>query len=191
MDPPMITRAPVAVLAVLPGAAVVASVLPMAGCGRSAAFGAPVPASAVGRLIAIARRAAARDGGPRPEWITAVVATGARALAALPPRQRAALVFGTPMTGTRRRSRTCPGAAPARSRARSRAAWPTGIVAGDGHSALSSGPRSITSALSVRVVPDSPTGTGSARLLTGPQGARDINVLSAGFRFSQSVTAQR
>ncbi len=94
MHPPMITRPPVPVLAVLAGAAVLASVPPMAGCGRSrAAVGVPVPASAVGRLTAIARRAAARNGGPHLGWMTAVVTTGAQALAPLPPRQRAALVL--------------------------------------------------------------------------------------------------
>jgi hypothetical protein len=74
MYPPMIARPPVPVLAVLAGGVVLASVPPMAGCGRSrAARGAPVPASAIGlltaigRLTAIARRAAGGNGEPRQE----------------------------------------------------------------------------------------------------------------------------
>src|SRR5215470_18212712 len=57
MYPPMIAHPPVPVLAVLAGGVALASVPAMAGCGRSrAARGAPVPASAIGRLTAIARR---------------------------------------------------------------------------------------------------------------------------------------
>jgi hypothetical protein len=68
MYPPMIARPPVPVLAVLAGAVVLASVPPLAGCGRSrAACAAPVPASAIGRLTAIARRAVAGNGEPRQE----------------------------------------------------------------------------------------------------------------------------
>lgn len=94
MDPPMITGPPVPALAVLPGAAVLASVPPMAICGRSsAALRVPVPALAADRLTAIARRAAAGNDGPHPERMTAVVTAYATALAALPPRQPAALVL--------------------------------------------------------------------------------------------------
>jgi len=68
MFPPMIARPPVPLVAVLAGGVVLASVPPIAGCGRSrAARGAPVPASAIVRLTAIARRAAAGNGEPRQE----------------------------------------------------------------------------------------------------------------------------
>jgi Sigma-70, region 4 len=94
MYPRMITRSPVPVLAVVAGAPVLASVPPMAGCGRSpAARGVPVPAWVIGPLTAIARRAAGCHGDPHPRWVTAVGATGAKALAALPRRQRAAVVL--------------------------------------------------------------------------------------------------
>jgi hypothetical protein len=69
MDPSVITRPLVPVLAVVAGAAVLAPVPPMAGRGRAAAArGAPVPASAVGWLTAVARRATARNGKWRPGW---------------------------------------------------------------------------------------------------------------------------
>lgn len=74
------------VRAVLAGAVVTASVLAAVGCGRtSAAAGAPVPASAIGRLTAIAHRAATINGDPAPAWITAVVTTHANALTSATP----------------------------------------------------------------------------------------------------------
>jgi len=61
MYPPMIACPPVPVLAILAGAVVLASVPRMAGCARSrAAPGAPVTASGMGRLTAIARRGTQR-----------------------------------------------------------------------------------------------------------------------------------
>src|SRR5262249_26568332 len=81
MDPPMIPGPPVPALAVLPGAAVLASVPPMAICGRSrAALRVPVPALAADRLTAIARPAAAGNDGPHSERMTA----GATASCATP-----------------------------------------------------------------------------------------------------------
>lgn len=66
-------------------AAVVTAVL-AAGCGRApAAAGTPVPASAIGRLTAIAHRAAVRNGDPGPAWITAVATTRAKALTSATP----------------------------------------------------------------------------------------------------------
>lgn len=57
MHPPRITRLPVPGLAVLAGAAVLASVLPTAGCGRPAAApGAPGPASAISRPPTLSAR---------------------------------------------------------------------------------------------------------------------------------------
>jgi hypothetical protein len=86
MHPPRITRPPVRGFTVLAGAAIVASVLAAAGCGRSAAApGAPVPASAIPRLTAIARWAAALNGDPHPAWITAVLTTRAKALTSAAP----------------------------------------------------------------------------------------------------------
>jgi hypothetical protein len=74
-------------LAALAGMATLACVLAAAGCGRTPAAagtgyraGAPVPASAIGRLTAIARRAATSNGDPAPAWITAVMTTRAKAL---------------------------------------------------------------------------------------------------------------
>jgi hypothetical protein len=96
MHPLSTTRPPGRVLAVLAGAAAMASVLAgaaamasvlaAAGCGRAlAAGGAPVPASAIGRLTAIAHRAAAINGDPSPAWITAVMITRAKALSSATP----------------------------------------------------------------------------------------------------------
>lgn len=66
--------------------AVVVSMLAMAGCGgHPAASGARVPHSAIVRLTAIARRAAALNGDTHPEWITAVVTTRAKALTSATP----------------------------------------------------------------------------------------------------------
>jgi len=86
MRPLSTTRPPGRVLAVLAGAAAMASVLAAAGCGRAlAAGGAPVPASAIGRLTAIAHRAAAINGDRDPAWITAVMTTRAKALSSATP----------------------------------------------------------------------------------------------------------
>lgn len=80
------TQPPGRVLATLAGAAALVSVLAAAGCGRThAAAGAPVPASAIGRLTAIARRAVAINGDPAPAWITAVMSTRAKALTSASP----------------------------------------------------------------------------------------------------------
>jgi hypothetical protein len=66
--------------------AVVVSLLAVAGCGgHSAASGARVPDSAIARLTAIARRAAAVNDDSHPEWITAVVTTRAKALTSATP----------------------------------------------------------------------------------------------------------
>jgi hypothetical protein len=66
--------------------AVVVSILALAGCGgQSAASGARVPDSAIARLTAIARRAAAVNGDSHPEWITAVATTRAKALTSATP----------------------------------------------------------------------------------------------------------
>jgi hypothetical protein len=74
------------VRAVLAGAVATASVLAAVGCGRTAAAaGAPVPASAIGRLTAIAHRAATINGDPAPAWITAVMTTHAKALTSATP----------------------------------------------------------------------------------------------------------
>jgi hypothetical protein len=80
------TCRPGRVLGALAGAAVVASVLAAAGCGRVAATaGAPVPASAIGRLTAMAGRAATINGDAAPVWITAVLTTRAKALTSATP----------------------------------------------------------------------------------------------------------
>jgi hypothetical protein len=50
-----------------------------------AAAAAPVPASAIGRLTAMARRAATINGDPAPAWITAVMTTRAKALTSATP----------------------------------------------------------------------------------------------------------
>jgi hypothetical protein len=71
---------------VLAGAAALASALTAAGCGQTpAATGVPVPASAIGRLTAIACHAAAINGSRAPAWITAVVTTRAQALTSATP----------------------------------------------------------------------------------------------------------
>ena len=86
MHPLSTARPPRRVPAVLACAAAIASVLAAAGCGRAlAAGGAPVPASAIGRLAAIAHRAATINGDPAPAWITAVVTTRAKALTSATP----------------------------------------------------------------------------------------------------------
>jgi hypothetical protein len=72
--------------AMLAGAAAIASLLAAAGCGQAlAAGGAPVPTSAIGRLTAIAHRAATINGDPAPAWITAVMTTRAKALTSATP----------------------------------------------------------------------------------------------------------
>jgi hypothetical protein len=71
---------------VLAGAAALASALTAAGCGQTpAATGVPVPASAIGRLTAIACHAATINGSRAPAWITAVVTTRAQALTSATP----------------------------------------------------------------------------------------------------------
>jgi hypothetical protein len=86
MHPLSATRPPGRVPAVLAGAAAIASLLAAAGCGQAqAAGGAPVPASAIGRLTAIAHRAATINGDPAPAWITAVMTTRAKALTSATP----------------------------------------------------------------------------------------------------------
>ena len=68
------------------GAAAMTSVLAAAGCGPPpAAAGTQVPASAIGRLTAMAHRAAAINGDSAPAWITAVVTTHAKALTSATP----------------------------------------------------------------------------------------------------------
>jgi hypothetical protein len=85
MHSPSSTRPLGLMLAALAGAAM-ASVLAAAGCGRApAAAGTPVPASAIGRLTAIAHRAATINGDPAPAWITAVTTTRAKALTSATP----------------------------------------------------------------------------------------------------------
>ena len=88
MYPLRATRPPGRVLAALAGAAAMASVLAAAGCEWTPAgtrAGAPVPASAVGRLTAIARRAATINRDPAPAWVTAVVTSRAKALTSATP----------------------------------------------------------------------------------------------------------
>jgi hypothetical protein len=86
MHPLSTTRPAARSVAALAGAAVLASVLAAAGCGRSAAAtGAPVPALAIPRLTAIAHRAAAINGDPGPAWIAAVLTTRAKALTSAAP----------------------------------------------------------------------------------------------------------
>jgi hypothetical protein len=83
---PLNTTRSARTLAALAGAAALASVLAAAGCGRSAAAtGAPVPASAIPRLTAIAHRAATINGDPSPAWIAAVLTTHAKALTSATP----------------------------------------------------------------------------------------------------------
>ena len=86
MHPLRIIRPPGRVLVGLAGAAAMVSVLAAAGCGAApAAAGAPVPAPAIGRLAAMAHRAAAINGDPAPAWITAVLTTHAKALTSATP----------------------------------------------------------------------------------------------------------
>jgi hypothetical protein len=73
-------------LAVLAAAAAMAFVLSAAGCTKtSGSAGASIPASVIGRLTAIARRAATANSDPAPEWITAVRTTHAKALTVATP----------------------------------------------------------------------------------------------------------
>ena len=86
MHPLNTTRPAARTLAALAGAAALASVLAAAGCGRSAAAtGAPVPASAIPRLTAMAHHAATLNGDPSPAWIAAVLTTRAKALTSATP----------------------------------------------------------------------------------------------------------
>lgn len=81
-----ITRPPGRLLTAMAGAAAVASVLAVAGCGQTAAAaGTQVPAQVIGRLTAMAHRAAAINGDSAPAWITAVVTTHAKALTSATP----------------------------------------------------------------------------------------------------------
>jgi hypothetical protein len=84
---PRIPCAPGRVIAALAAAVVMVPMLVAGGCGRmpAAAAGVPVPASAVGRLTEMARRAAAINGDPAPAWTTAVMTTHARALTSATP----------------------------------------------------------------------------------------------------------
>ena len=80
------THPPGGALMAMAGAAAMASVLAAAGCGQSpAAAGTQVPASAIGRLTAMAHRAATINGDSAPAWITAVVTTHAKALTSATP----------------------------------------------------------------------------------------------------------
>jgi hypothetical protein len=73
-------------LAVLAAVAAVAFVLSAAGCTKtSGTTGASIPASVIGRLTAIAHRAATANSDPAPEWITAVKTTHAKALTVATP----------------------------------------------------------------------------------------------------------
>jgi hypothetical protein len=86
MHPLRITRPPGHVLVGLAGPAAVVSVLAVAGCGAApAAAGAPVPVPAIGRLTAMAHRAATINGDPAPAWITVVLTTRAKALTSATP----------------------------------------------------------------------------------------------------------
>jgi hypothetical protein len=78
---PLTSRA----LAALAAAAIMAPAL-LAGCAQAmAAGGAPVPASAIARLTALARRTAALNADPAPAWITVVMTTHAKALTSATP----------------------------------------------------------------------------------------------------------
>jgi hypothetical protein len=73
---------------VLACTAVLACGIVAAGCNGHAADRAgpaPVPASAVPRLTALARRAATANGDPAPAWATAVLTTRAKALTSATP----------------------------------------------------------------------------------------------------------
>ncbi len=80
----------------LAGALAGAAVITAAGCARSpadvavpasatATAGGKVPASAIGRLTAIAPRAAVSNGDPHPAWVIVVATTRARALTSATP----------------------------------------------------------------------------------------------------------
>lgn len=85
MHSPSHTRLQRLMLAALAGTAM-APVLTAVGCARApVAPGAPVPASAIGRLIAIAHRAASINGDSDPAWTTAVMTTQAKALTSATP----------------------------------------------------------------------------------------------------------
>jgi hypothetical protein len=85
MHSPSNTRPRGLALMALAGAAM-ASLLAAAGCGQApAATGTPVPASAIGRLTAIAHRAASINGDPAPAWITVGMTTHAKALTVATP----------------------------------------------------------------------------------------------------------
>jgi hypothetical protein len=80
------THPPGRVLTALAGAAAMASVLAVTGCGQTAAAaGTPVPAQAIGKLTAMAHRAAAINGDSAPAWIAAVVTTHSKALTSATP----------------------------------------------------------------------------------------------------------
>jgi hypothetical protein len=80
------TRPPGRVLTAMAGAAAMTSVLAVAGCGQlPAAAGTQVPAPAIGRLTAMAHRAATINGDSAPAWITAVATTHAKALTSATP----------------------------------------------------------------------------------------------------------
>ena len=80
------TQPPGRVLMAMAGAAAMASVLTSAGCGQPPpAAGTQVPASAIGRLTAMAHRAATINGDSAPAWITAVLTTHAKALTSATP----------------------------------------------------------------------------------------------------------
>jgi hypothetical protein len=53
--------------------------------GPPSATRSPVPASAIARLTVLASRAAAANGDPSPEWMTAVLTTHAKALTSATP----------------------------------------------------------------------------------------------------------
>ena len=86
MRPLRIIRPPGCMLAALACAAAMASILAAAGCGAARAPAGPrVPASAIGRLTAMAHHAAILNGDAAPAWITAVLTTRAMALTSATP----------------------------------------------------------------------------------------------------------
>ena len=83
-----VTRPPRRVLVSLACAVAMAPALAAAGCGAAqapAVARARVPASVLGRLTAMAHRAATINGDPAPAWITAVLTTRAKALTSATP----------------------------------------------------------------------------------------------------------
>ena len=66
-------------------AALAAMLLMLAGCGDPSAKGRPVPSSALHRLTAIAKHAAALSGDKHPIWATVVLTTHAKALTSATP----------------------------------------------------------------------------------------------------------